>query len=206
MVQAHAQMAGIQSRATTDVDMLIDVLADTDNIKQVITGLESIGFIKQEPGLRGSPFHRLKRDKQIVDILIAEHLPTGKQKAAKVDRLTMMETPGGAQALSRRMTVVAHTTQGQFAFCLPDELGALILKSAAWKSDTRNKERHLEDAALLASLIPYVATELNRLHGSDKKRLRAIYTALQDSNHPAWLQLPPDQRIQGHDTLRILAT
>jgi len=86
MVQAHAMIAGTESRPTTDVDMLIDVLSDSENIKHVIGGLERLGFSMQEPGLRGTSLHRLRRDEQIVDVLIAEHLPSRKQKGARIGR------------------------------------------------------------------------------------------------------------------------
>jgi len=204
MVQAHALMAGLESRATVDVDLLIDVLADTGNIAYVIANLEGLGFQLQEPGLRGSPLHRLKREDQIVDVLIAEHLPSGKLKAAKVGRLSLMETMGGAQALDRRIKVVFEAPGGVCHFYLPDVLGALVLKAAAYGADNRSKGRHLEDVALLASLIEDVASEQSRLHGSDKKRIRSVRAALENPNHSAWLNLPSKNQSRGQDILRIL--
>lgn len=62
MVQAHAMVAGRYVRATSDIDMLIDVMADTKNIHTVIHGLESLGFELKEPGLRGTTFHRMMKD------------------------------------------------------------------------------------------------------------------------------------------------
>lgn len=85
MVQAHARLADLESRATTDIDMLINVMASNSNISKVVKGLESTGFSAQEPGLRGSPFHRMKKDDLVVDVLVAKHLPSKKRDAAKVN-------------------------------------------------------------------------------------------------------------------------
>jgi len=206
MVQAHAMMADLQPRATIDVDVLIDVLADTANITHVITSLEDLGFKLQESGLRGAPLHRLKRKDQIIDVLIAEHLPSRKRKSAKVQMLPLMETEGGAQALGRKMKVALKTPEGQRIFFTPDILGALVLKAAAYHSDNRNRGRHLDDVALLSSLVDNVAQELSRLHGSDQKRIRAVAKVLESPNHSAWLTLPDKNQIRGQDVLRILSS
>jgi len=206
MVQAHAMMAGFESRATVDVDMLIDVLADTQNIDHVIGGLEGLGFLTQEPAFHKSPVYRLKREDQIVDVLVAEHLPSTKRKAAKFKQLPLMEALGGAQAVDRKMLVSLEGSKGSLNLWIPDLLGALVLKSAAYSSDNRDKGRHLDDAALLASLIVDLASEHRRLRGSDKKRLRSVWVALENPNHSAWLNLPDASRARGHDVLRILVS
>lgn len=206
MVQAHAQLTGLESRATTDIDMLINVMASNSNISKVVRGLESTGFYAQEPGLRGSPFHRMRKDDLVVDILVAEHLPSRKRDAAKVNNWPIMEAPSGAQAFERQMPVILECGAEHRVIHIPDLLGALILKAAAYGVDRRDGFRHLEDAALLASLITNHATELERLKGSDKKRLRNIAEALRDENNPAWLKLSGELRINGQDTLRILAS
>lgn len=53
MTQAHAMLAGYESRATQDIDLLIDVMANTSNISMVVRQLQVMGFDLQEPGLRG---------------------------------------------------------------------------------------------------------------------------------------------------------
>lgn len=206
MVQAHARLAGLESRATIDIDMLINVMASNSNVSKVVKGLESSGFSPQEPGLRGSPFHRMRKDDLIIDILVAEHLPSKKRDAAKVNNWPIMEAPSGSQAFERQMPVVLECGGGQRVIRMPDLLGALILKAAAYGADRKDSYRHLEDAALLAGFITDHATELERLKGSDKKRLRNIAKVLKDENNPAWLKLPNELRINGQDTLRILAS
>ena len=48
---------------------------------------------------------------------------------------------------------------------------------------------------MLAACITDHATELRRLGGSDRKRLRTLAQALSDSTNPAWLALTPEHRV-----------
>ena len=118
----------------------------------------------------------------------------------------LLQASGGAQAVDRKMLVSFEESESLLNFWMPDLLGALVLKSAAYSADNRDRGRHLDDVALLASLITDVASERDRLRGSDKKRLRSTWTALEDPNHSAWLNLPDANRIRGHDVLRILTS
>lgn len=164
MVQAHARLAGLESRATTDIDMLINVMASNSNISKVVKGLESMGFSPQEPGLRGSPFHRMRKDDLVVDVLVAEHLPSKKRDAAKVNNWPIMEAPSGSQAFDRQMSVTLECDGEQQVIHMPDLLGALILKASAYGADRRDSFRHLEDVALLTSegLIPRPSGAIHR--------------------------------------------
>lgn len=206
MTQVHAGLVGFSSRATTDVDMLVDVLSDSRNIGMVVRSLESLGFEPQEPGLRGSAFHRMVKGSLVVDVLVADHLPSGKQRAAKVNAWPMMEAPGGAQAIERKVEVEIASETRQATVMMPSLLGALVLKCAAYAADRRNSHRHLEDIALLASLMTDHAEALSQLHGSDRKRLRKAAEALADPNEASWLLLPAEQRVKGQDTMRILGS
>ena len=206
MTQVHAGLAGFSSRATTDVDMLVDVLSDSRNIGMVVCSLKSLGFEPQEPGLRGSAFHRMVKGSLVVDVLVADHLSSGKQRAAKVNAWPMMGVPGGAQAIERKVEVEIASETRQATVMMPSLLGALVLKSAAYAADRRNPHRHLEDIALLASLMTDHAEALSQLHGSDRKRLRKAAEALADPNEASWLLLPAEQRVKGQDTMRILGS
>ena len=84
MTQVHAGLAGLSSRATDDVDVLVDVLAHGSNTGKVIRGLEQLGFAPQEPGLRGSAFHRMVKGEMIADVLVADHLPSSRQKSTRL--------------------------------------------------------------------------------------------------------------------------
>ncbi len=205
MTQAHAMIAGYQSRATVDVDVLVDVMASTSNISAVVGQLESMGFALREPGLRDTAFHRMTRGALVVDILVADHLPSGKARSAKVNRWPMMEIAGGAQAIERGMDLTLAHEDGSTRIRIPDLLGALVLKSAAYCADRRNRHRHLDDIALLASLVTDHKGYLNRLHGSDKKRLKAVAEALADPNDSSWMRLNAENRKAGQFTLAVLS-
>lgn len=94
---------------------------------------------------------------------------------------------------------------GNTRICIPNLLGALVLKSAAYCADRRDRHRHLDDVALLLSLITDHKEILNELHGSDRKRLRAAAEALSDPNDSAWMKLNPENRKAGQMTLHILS-
>ena len=203
MVQAHAMLANIAPpRTTTDVDLLLDILSNRTSAQTVVTALRQIGFTTQEPGWPESPFHRLRRDGDVVDVLVADHLP--KHVMPRVIRRPVMAVDGGSQALNRTMPISIDTLHGAITVEIPDQLGALILKAAAARADNRDKDRHLHDAALLAGLIIDHAHQRTRIHGSDRQRLTALAHMLADPYHPAWIALPDNLRQAGQDTLRIL--
>lgn len=112
----------------------------------------------------------------------------------------MFEVAGGTQALQRTMIFVLTGVDGsQTRLGVPDALGALVLKVAAYIADARDRDRHLFDAALLAATMTDRGRELGRLKGTDAKRIRALRAALDDVRHPAWLALPDQYRLAGID-------
>lgn len=94
--------------------------------------------------------------------------------------------PGGAQAVERSMKVrlVDQSNAVDVVIRIPDLLGALILKSAAYSADHAGYgERHLYDAAVLASLIDDPDAELKRLHSrTDRKRIRLLHDMLTEGS------------------------
>lgn len=204
MVQLHARAAGVEEfRPTHDVDALIDVMAARVSVAGITAALTARGFDVIEPGWPESPVHRLRRDDDVIDVLVADHLP--KHAQLRLRGHPVLAVDGGAQALARTQQVVIEHDAGTVELTVPDLLGALVLKAAAHMADRRDRERHLRDAALLASLITDHRRELGRLQGSDRKRLRHLNEALNDPLDDAWLLSPDDARQRGQDTLRILS-
>ena len=204
MVQRHARAAGvIEVRPTHDVDVLVDVMAAGVSMGAVAALLAGRGFEVVEPGWPDSPVHRLRRGADVIDVLVADHLPQWSR--LRLHRHPLMPVDGGAQALARTQKVVIKHDGLTTELLVPEVLGALVLKGAAHMADNRDRERHLRDATLLASLITDHRHELARLQGSDRKRLRHLRDALGDPLNDAWLLLPDDARQRGHDTLRILS-
>jgi len=76
MVQLHARAASAEEvRPTHDVDALIDVMAADVSMAGITAALTARGFDVVEPGRPESPVHRLRRDDDVIDVLVADHLP-----------------------------------------------------------------------------------------------------------------------------------
>jgi hypothetical protein len=203
MVQAHALAHGVTlTRPTEDLDMLLHVEFVVGVPQEAANTLESVlKYRLQVPLARNGPAYRFTRGADRIDVMSPDHT----RPAPVLRRHPMFAVEGGKQALDRTMILAAEASPGEtIELSVPDELGALVLKGAAYISDTRDRDRHLFDAAALAACITDHATERNRIKGSDSKRLRALTTALADDRHPAWLALPEPARVAGQDTLRIL--
>lgn len=204
MVQLHARAAGVDVvRPTDDVDALVDVMAEGVTVSSIADRLRGLGFVVVEPGWENTPAHRLQRGRDVIDLLVADHLPSHKRQ--RLAGRPAMAAEGGAQALARTERVTVSDGDAAVYLSIPDRLGALVLKAAAHGADGRDRERHLRDGALLAALITDHRKELARLQGSDRKRLRRLRDALADPLQDAWLLLPDDLRQRGQDTLRILS-
>ncbi len=208
MVQAHALAHGITViRPTDDLDVLLHIEVVTGVASDTHAALTQLGYDLLEPMQRKGPAYRYLRgpakggDK--IDVMVADHAaPSRAQRLA--GGAPMLEVEGGTQALKRTMIYNVDTDSGNISISVPDELGALVLKSAAHQIDSRDRERHLTDAAALAACISDHPFERTRLTGSDRGRLLHLAKELAAQSHPAWLALPVNQRRAGQDTLRIL--
>jgi hypothetical protein len=116
-----------------------------------------------------------------------------------------VQVAGGTQALRRTVQAELEITGSHpTAISVPDAFGALILKAAAHKTDTRDRERHLTDAAvLLACVDPF---EERASSGSDRSRLLHLRANLADPTAPAWLLLPEVARRNGLAALELLCS
>ncbi len=86
---------------------------------------------------------------------------------------------------------------------VPNPFGALILKAAAFQTDTRDRDRHLYDAAVLLCCIDDPYLEREQFAGSDRPRLALLERYL-NSDHPAWRRIPETARTDGQAALRLL--
>lgn len=116
----------------------------------------------------------------------------------------MVAIEGGTQALRRTIDARLDITAGRTTtVSVPSPFGAIVLKAAAYQTDSRDKGRHLQDAALLLAVIedPYVERE--QFAGSDNARLQVLVRALPDDARE-WRFLPPERRTDGQAALRIM--
>lgn len=149
--------------------------------------------------------HVKKQDEQqrdIVDVLVADHAAPSVEEMLRGKAMVKVE--GATQALRRTVNVVLEITPGvPTTISVPGPFGALILKAAAYQTDSRDRERHLYDAAALLACIEDPYAERESFAGSDRSRLRILDRALV-ADHGAWLRLPRDVRTQAQAALRLL--
>ena len=209
MVQLHAIMGGLTARPTTDADLLADLMADRRGIARLRGVLAACGFETQPGMLTGYTTRMSAPNGDIVDLLVADHLPKFLGKDATIAGTPVLSMPGGTQAVERSMQVrlIDDQSNADAVIRIPDLLGALILKSAAYSADHAGySDRHLYDAAMLASLIPDPDAKLARLHsGTDRKHIKLLHELLTEDS-PYWDNLDEPHRQDGLDTIETLAT
>jgi len=175
MVQLHHRLHDeVPTRATLDIDTLARVeVTWRQHLTALRSGLRALGYEDKDPIDTSAPLHRMTRaegdgDMQ-VDFLIADHMPPPAEQ--ELPQPLPVQAPGGRNALERLLHVAVLTPQGPVAIALPDLIGALELKIEAYRVDSRDRERHLQDAVALASLLDDAAPD-PPLHGSAATRLR----------------------------------
>ena len=86
----------------------------------------------------------------------------------------MVAIEGGTQALRRTINARLQIAAGlATTVSVPSPFGAVI-KAAAYQTDSRDRERHLRDAALLLAVIEDPYLERDQLAGSDRSRLQML--------------------------------
>lgn len=202
-------MGGLTARPTIDADLLADLMTDRRGIARLRGVLTARGFETQPGTLTGYTIRMSAPNGDVVDLLVADHLPKFLGTDATIAGAPVLSMPGGAQAVERSMQVRLIDDQSgtEVTIRIPDLLGALILKSAAYSADHAGYgDRHLYDAATLASLIPDPDAELARLHsGTDRKRIKLLRDKLTEDS-PYWDNLDEAHRQDGLDAIETLAT
>lgn len=187
MVMLHGLAAGrVATRASHDIDVLANLLTSRGAVGECVRAVRRLGFEPIEANEQWL-LHRFVRpgDQAVVDVLAPDHAPPAWKPTTIPPRVTL-KIDGGRQALER--AVLVEVTKGERAVDVPvpSPLGALMLKAAAYRADSRDRERHAYDAAFLASLITDSLEVRASFKGSDRKRLRALDEVLGDRGHDAW--------------------
>jgi hypothetical protein len=217
MVQLHGAVAGLPVvRPTNDVDVLLHVETGHGRAAQVARALEELHYeLRPSLDARTGTAHRFVREgavvdlvtseagPSVVDVVAADHAPP--RTLERFRGYDLVQVEGGTQALRRTVHAELEITEAApTTISVPDVFGALILKAAAHRTDTRDPDRHLADAAvLLACVDPF---EERTASGSDRSRLLYLQRRLFDPTASAWLLLPPDARRNGQLALDLLCS
>lgn len=139
----------------------------------------------------------------VVDVLVADHAAPRVVEPLRGRDLVAIE--GGTQALRRTVNADLVIDASPTTASVPSVFGALILKAAAYRTDSRNPERHLQDAAALLCCLddPFVARET--FAGSDRQRIATLARNLPEDSH-YWNVIPSEARREGQAALRVLSS
>jgi hypothetical protein len=206
MVQLHVAHAGLDiQRATTDVDMILHIDTGAITFPAAREALEGLGYGIELPLGKGNPVHRFTRGDDRVDVMVADHLAPA--HVPKVGGHTLFQVPAGTSALRKTVNcTIERQGESSVTFSIPDVLGALVLKSAAYREDSRDRDRHLDDAALLACTVQDPSREAERLEsGSDRGRIQLLARDLEDASHRSWQLVPEEIREYGRHVLAIMS-
>lgn len=215
MAQLHSIAHGLDVvRPTNDVDIVLHVETTRGVATAAANALESLGYAMLTPlDPRERTAHRFVRGSEtvdvlvgsidVVDVLVADH--AAPRLLGTLRGREMVTIEGGTQALRR--TVNAHlsiTPSRATTISVPGVFGALVLKAAAYQTDSRDPARHLQDAAALLCCLDDPFTERALFTGSDRRRVQTLVNAVPDHAR-SWAAIPAEARRDGQAALRILA-
>lgn len=200
------QSAGLPAnRPTLDIDVILEIASGKVTYGATRSVLEDLGYRLVEPSGRRAPVHRFERGHEIIDLMVEDHL-SAKQQPTVLHR-KVFQVPGGTSALRKVEAVDLDygTRHKPVTVRVPDALGALVLKAEAFKSDPRDRDRHLDDAVILCCTIQDAYTDSKRMIGSDRGRMMSL-TAKLVAEHPSWMLIADvERRRSGRRNLATLA-
>ncbi len=208
MTQLHVVHRGLDAvRPTNDVDIVLHVETVRGLPNAAATALESIGY-ELQPSIdaRNDIAHRFVRGASVVDVVdvvAADHAAPSTLESIR--RRRMMQIDGGTQALRRTINARVEIVPGETTvLSVPGPFGALILKAAAFQTDSRDRDRHLYDAVALLACIEDPYLERDGFQGSDRRRVQLLARTLTD-DHAAWISLDTGARTEAQAALRLLS-
>ncbi|MCF3137701.1 hypothetical protein LRQ04_00390 [Paenarthrobacter sp. AR 02] len=205
MVQLHAAAAGLAVfRPTADVDIVLHIETGAATTARVSAVLNGLGYTLEESISHDAPAHRFVRGKQQIDVMVADHLAPVKIPA--LGGRKPFQVSGGTQALQRTVNCrLAVDDDPPVLISIPNALGALVLKGAAYREDSRDRDRHLDDAVVICATLRTPLVTAAQMKGSDRSRVLSLHKELADPGHRSWQLLDPADRTQAMDALHILA-
>jgi hypothetical protein len=201
MVALHGYIAGTAPpRATTDIDIVADVLVNRDALHRCVAALEAIG-LEPQPSITGKSLHRFAGERAVVDLVVPDHLP--KHLTARIRGYSTISVVGGRRAIDRAARVPVSLGSLNAEIVTPDQQGAIVLKARAAFADRRNTERHLNDIAFLCSIVGDPIHLASQLDEKERRSIRRIDIPA-DANSTPWVLLAPDSREEALQTWQAL--
>ena len=194
MVHLYCQERGFSpSRPTNDGDVVLDVRAQPNVLRDFTGSLVSAGFTSAGVSPDGHQ-HRWVGDKATIDVLIPQSIGRTAASRKGITGGTTLATPGAQQAISRSEPVSVQLDDRVETIRRPNMLGALVAKAAAFSipSDP-GKERHLTDFATLAAMARGADQIGEQLSARDRRYLIPMLTALDDSRR-LWASIDGAER------------
>ena len=203
MTYIHACRGGIEMpRSTDDADFLVNAIVNRSGLTAFSVAASQLGFeLKRDERFA---YRFLHPDGRKIDVMVPDHLPS--HLRVRLAQLPALEVEGGQQAIDRRDLYELTFASGKTVTVgVPDEIGALVAKGAAYLVDRRNPSRHLDDAAtILASITDASELDYRRSTRSDRHRLRAIKDKLVDEISIHWVNVDPAARTRGQMNLALV--
>lgn len=203
LVHLHCRERGASpTRPTDDGDAVLDVRAHPDILYEFTRALADMGFTAGVPSGLGIQ-HRWVRDRAVIDVLIPRHLGERAASRPGAGGAPTIATPGAQGALNRTELVIVHVAGQSGKIPRPTLVGAIAGKAAALEiTDDPNWKRHVQDLAVLATLIRRT-DDFESYTTRDIARVRnAIGRAVIDPSITALI----DGAAQGLERLRLALT
>lgn len=125
MVHLYCQERGLSpSRPTNDGDVVLDVRAQPNVLRDFTGALAAVGFTSAGVSPEGHQ-HRWVRDRASIDLLIPQGLGRAAGSRTGITGGTTLATPGAQQAIKRSEPVTVQVEEAVAAIRRPNMLGAL---------------------------------------------------------------------------------
>ncbi|MFV2144844.1 hypothetical protein [Isoptericola sp. G70] len=175
MVLLHcAERGAFPTRATDDLDAVLDVRANGQVLRDFTARLYERGFRPTGTSPQGHQ-HRWQAGGATVDVLIPRHVGARAASRTGITNATTLETPAAQQALDHSEAVEVRAGDHEGVVNRPSMLGALVAKAAASTvALDLGRDRHLIDFATLA----VIARATDGVRNATKRDLHYLGHAL----------------------------
>lgn len=167
-------------RPTDDLDAGIDVRAYPSALLDFTTALHRLGFRPDGISADGYQHRWINDDGLQYDVLIPVGVGPHLKMRQGYSGSPMVSGAGVQRALDRTQVVGVQLVDGTTGSVRrPDLLGALVVKAAAYGTADTNRQRHLTDFAILATLLTN-PRDLVGMTRSDETRILSLTRTLAD--------------------------